>query len=196
MRYSEEHKQQSREKVLNAAAGAIRLQGTAAVSVAAIMKQAGFTHGGFYAHFKSRDMLIAESLGHIFAEQRQMAQQLLADEDALRGLRSYLEKYLSLKHVKNPQKGCPLPLLSGEVTRLPPEARKRFSHGRQQMTVLISDALRRAGHPAPEKEGLIMVAEMVGAMTLARLADKDEEAMQILEPVKSGILLRMDSQSR
>lgn len=195
MRYSEEHKQQSREKVLNAAAGAIRLQGTAAVSVAAIMKQAGFTHGGFYAHFKSRDMLIAESLGYIFAEQRQMALQLLADDDALRGLRSYLERYLSLKHLKNPQKGCPLPLLSGEVSRLPSEARQCFSDGRRKMTVLISDTLRRAGHPTPEKEGLVMVAEMVGAVTLARLAEKDEEAMQILEPVKSGILQRMGVQS-
>ena len=73
MRYDNEHKQKTRAKVLQAAARALRSEGPERVGVAAVMAEAGLTHGGFYAHFKSKDELIAAAIGHMFDESRERA---------------------------------------------------------------------------------------------------------------------------
>src|SRR3954449_9138772 len=55
-------KEETRERILRAAARAIRKHGYEGVGVADVMKEAGLTHGGFYAHFESRDALLVEAL--------------------------------------------------------------------------------------------------------------------------------------
>lgn len=66
MRYSPEHKEKTRAQMLTAAAQQMRLRGPDGVSVAALMRRVGLTHGGFYAHFKSKDQLIAAAVATMF----------------------------------------------------------------------------------------------------------------------------------
>lgn len=191
MRYSAEHKSQSRNKVLMAAAKAIRQQGTAAVSVAAVMSDAGMTHGGFYAHFSSREALIAESVTCMFDEQREKARAMLSAADPVKGITAWLEMYLSLSHVQHPERGCPLPLLSGEIARLSDDARLRFNQGRKAMVDIIAEPLDRLGCPDPVKQSQSLIAEILGAVSLARLAQDDNEALDILSASKASLYRRL-----
>jgi AcrR family transcriptional regulator len=61
-------KEQTRERILRAAARAIRKHGYEGVGVADVMKEAGLTHGGFYAHCASRAALLAAAVGQAGAE--------------------------------------------------------------------------------------------------------------------------------
>jgi TetR/AcrR family transcriptional repressor of nem operon len=76
MRYDAEHRQQTREKVVRKAAEAIREFGPDKISVAELMAKVGLTHGGFYAHFKSKDDLVSEAIAYIFNERYKAARWL------------------------------------------------------------------------------------------------------------------------
>src|SRR5260221_5348812 len=98
MRYGTEHKQRTREKVLKAAAKAIRAKGPDRIGVAEVMADVGLTHGGFYAHFESKDDLVAAAIGQMLEESRARLRHETEGRTAADGLRSYLEFYLSPAH--------------------------------------------------------------------------------------------------
>jgi len=98
MRYDAEHKQKTREKVLKAAAKAIRADGPHRVGVADVMSKAGLTHGGFYAHFTSKDDLIAAAIEQMFDESRIRMARETEDKPPREALRSYIDFYLSSGH--------------------------------------------------------------------------------------------------
>jgi TetR/AcrR family transcriptional regulator, transcriptional repressor for nem operon len=174
MRYDSEHKQQTREKVLKVAAKAIRAEGPRGVGVATIMSKAGLTHGGFYAHFESKDDLIAAAIETMFADARTRLQRELGDKSPAEGLAGYIDFYLSTKHRDAVAHGCPLPALAPELPRLERRARQTFSAGVAHMTTRIANQLASIGHKdAPELANSV-VAELVGALSLAR-AEPDEK---------------------
>ncbi|WP_216674654.1 TetR/AcrR family transcriptional regulator [Paraburkholderia elongata] len=70
MRYSEGHKRETRRRLLKVAADTIRSQGPDQIGVSGIMAEAGLTHGGFYAHFGSKDELVAEAICVMFDESK------------------------------------------------------------------------------------------------------------------------------
>src|ERR1700761_5125709 len=106
MRYDAEHKLKTREKVLDAAAEAIRLDGPHKVGVAEVMTKAGLTHGGFYAHFKSKDDLVACAIGHMFDRSAQRRLDSLKDRPPAEALAAYLDFYLSGGHRDARTTGC------------------------------------------------------------------------------------------
>src|SRR5690349_21849670 len=107
MRYDAEHKERTRRKVLSEAAGAIRQHGPAGVGVAELMAKAGLTHGGFYAHFKSKDELIAEAITEMFDAQYRHFLACVEDREPAKGLALFVENYLSARHRDKPETGCP-----------------------------------------------------------------------------------------
>src|SRR4051812_43101418 len=98
MRYDTEHKQKTRATVVQAAAKAIRADGPDRVAVAAVMAEAGLTHGGFYAHFKSKDDLVAAAIAQMFADAGARLDHETAGREPAEGLSSYVDFYLSKKH--------------------------------------------------------------------------------------------------
>src|SRR5262245_45438020 len=98
MRYPPDHKRETRERVLAEAAKQIRAHGPLGVGVADIMKRAGLTHGGFYAHFKSKDALVAAAIAKMFDGARARWQRATATRDASGGLAAYIDSYLSADH--------------------------------------------------------------------------------------------------
>jgi len=107
-------KQLTHERIVDTAARALRGNGFHGVGVADVMKQAGLTHGGFYAHFPSRDVLLAEALQRAGEHSRERLRRSIAGGEA-RGLsrfRALVDAYLSERHLKEPESGCPVAALA------------------------------------------------------------------------------------
>ncbi len=182
MRYDADHKQKTRERVLKEAAKAIRADGALKVGVAEVMAKAGLTHGGFYAHFPSRDALVGEAIGQMFAEgQSRILTEAREGRPAAEALSAYLDFYLSAAHRDARTSGCPLPFLSADAPRLPEESRKRYADGVARLTGRLADILREMGHADAEGLAGSMLSEMVGALALARAEPDVARADLILD---------------
>jgi TetR/AcrR family transcriptional regulator, transcriptional repressor for nem operon len=169
MRYDTEQKQRTREKVLQVAAKAIRSEGPDRIGVAGVMAEAGLTHGGFYAHFKSKDDLITAAIGQMFDEALARLDHETNHRGPAEGLASYVDFYLSKKHRDTREMGCPVAALSSDLPRLTHEARAAFAAGTQRITQVIQGKLSELRHEQPEAEARSMVAELAGALALARI---------------------------
>ena len=191
MRYAADHKAQTRERVLEEAAAAIRAHGPDGVGVAAIMRGAGLTHGGFYAHWPSKDALLADAIDWMF---RDGAQAYFAEADAHDSravLGRYVDSYLSMRHRDGRARGCPVPILVGEQHRLPVTARDRFAAATVRMMARVRALLERAGVEEAETRAASAVAEMVGAVALARVAD-DAAAKALLAAALASVRGKLD----
>lgn len=175
MRYDPQHKQQTRERILAEAAREIRAAGPHQVAVAGIMARAGLTHGGFYAHFESKDDLIAAAIAQMFAEGRARIVAEMDGRSPAEGLARYIDFYLSRGHRDARTAGCPLPFLAPDLPRLSERARENFAAGVAGLRGRLAMALKDLGQADPDAEASSLLAEMVGALALAR-AEPDADA--------------------
>ncbi|HVJ56052.1 MAG TPA: TetR/AcrR family transcriptional regulator [Aliidongia sp.] len=167
MRYDAEHKERTRARVIAEAAKAIRAEGPDRVGVAAIMSKAGLTHGGFYAHFASKDELITAAIDQMFKEAIGRIERARKDGPA-RLLATYIDFYLSPAHRDARERGCPLPSLSSDLPRLPAAARERYTEGVRDLTGRMSASLAELDRPEPDRLATSALAEMAGAVSLSR----------------------------
>ena len=191
MRYDSEHKERTRQRVLGEAAAAIRAHGPDGVGVAALMAKAGLTHGAFYAHFKSKDDLVAQAISHMFEQSRERFRLHTEDPDAAVALNQYIDMYVSARHRDSPERGCPLPSLSGDLARMPAGARKRFTEGVEHLTRGIAKRLKELDRPAPDRLAASMVAEMMGAVALSRAIDDPAASDRILKTSREALKARI-----
>jgi TetR/AcrR family transcriptional repressor of nem operon len=191
MRYDAEHKQRTRERLLKETAKAIRREGPHKVGVAAIMAKAGLTHGGFYAHFASRDEMIAEGVTEMFRQGRERLAQSLSDRPPAEALKDYVEFYLSPAHRDTRTTGCPLPFLSADAPRLPEPVRARFAEGVLALEASLAEPLRALGRPEAGAEAGSLLAEMVGAVALARAEPDKARSDDMLRRSRERILQRL-----
>src|SRR5580692_10488260 len=124
MRYSREHKQETHAKIVKKAAVLLREKGAHGIGVADIMKEAGLTHGGFYAHFDSRESMLAEAADRAGAESVAVSTRVAATAPPDEALQALVRAYLSKEHVKNMELGCPIAALGSEMPRQAPEVRR------------------------------------------------------------------------
>src|SRR5690349_2615474 len=113
-------KEASHERIVAAAARAIRRSGYDGTGVADIMKEAGLTHGAFYAHFPSREAMLAEAARRACAESASVAADVAASVPPDQALTALLHAYLSAEHLAQIEKGCPLAALGSETARQTP----------------------------------------------------------------------------
>lgn len=172
------HKAKTRARILDEAASAIRVSGAQGVSVAELMKRAGLTHGGFYAHFESRDDLVAHAIDRMFQDSAAMVARYLGEEP---DLSAFIDYYLSEASWRRVERGCPMPGLAGEVSRMPPLARQRFEEGIIAFREGIARALAARGTLDVEATAASVLAELVGAMTLARSLSDEGQALAFLD---------------
>src|SRR6058998_107126 len=114
-RTSARSKEATHERIVNVASRAIRRSGYDGTGVADIMKEAGLTHGGFYAHFKSREEMLAEAADHAGAESVAMATRVAAAAPTGEALYAMLHFYLSKEHIEGRENGCPIAALGSEM---------------------------------------------------------------------------------
>ncbi len=185
MRYEADHKEKTRQRVLKEAAKAIREEGPHRVAVAEVMAKAGLTVGGFYAHFRSRDDLVAQAIDQMFAEGRKPPRAGLSPKEALA---ADIDSYLSSDHRDARDYGCPLPYLAADLPRLTDAARDRFAAGAAKVRARIAGKLMAIGAPDPDAQASSVLSEMVGAVALARAEPEPTASDAILE--RSRVALR------
>jgi TetR/AcrR family transcriptional repressor of nem operon len=169
MSWPKDHKSRTRERIVQAAAAAFRAGGISGVRLEDVMANAGLTHGGFYAHFASKDELLGESLEHASGETVEMLSKPLA---ALQGddrFRALIDAYLSPAHVAHPERGCPLASLGPEIARAGGTTQRNLAEGVRArldwMRQLRSEGQRDA---VSDNQVIGMLACMVGGLILAR----------------------------
>lgn len=117
MPWSRQHKSATRQRILDAAAIAFRERGIEQTSVADVMQRAGLTHGGFYAHFKSKEELVSEAVKHASEQVSKIFDVPDECESTEAGLLEILAAYLSVAHMEHPERGCPVAALGAELIR-------------------------------------------------------------------------------
>jgi TetR/AcrR family transcriptional repressor of nem operon len=185
------HKERTRQRILDEAAAIMRVVGTEGIGVAALMKRVGLTHGGFYAHFTSRDDLVANVIDRMFNETGERLNALSPLPEGAARLTRLIDHYLSPEARNAPEHNCPMPSLAGEASRLPDEARARFTLGIQEMQALIARSLQSMGHAQPQSLASSAQAELIGAMALARAIQDDVVAEQLLADSRSQLKRRL-----
>jgi TetR/AcrR family transcriptional repressor of nem operon len=192
MRYDADHKQKSRERVIAEAAKAIRSDGPQAISVAGVMGAAGLTHGAFYAHFENRDALLLAGIERMFEEGSARIQtETGRGVSPKAALTSYIGFYLSRSHRDSRTSGCPLPFLAAEAPRLNEEMRERYAQGVQSLTGALANLLREMAYPDPDTTAASVLAEMVGAVSLARAEPDSERSYAILSASRASLKTRL-----
>lgn len=185
MRYPEGHKEAVRERIVAAAAKALREHGLSGVSIPALMKSAGLTHGGFYAHFKNRDELVAAA---VEAAGLQTARSVFGDDVPLADT---LRVYLSQTHVEHPERGCVVAALGAGAARQGRPVRRAFANVATGLLRLVDAKLRpKITNHEPSDEALRLASTMVGAVVLARLVNDAALAERLLGAARLSLPTR------
>lgn len=191
MRYDRDHKAQTRARIVQAAAAGIRARGAEAIRVGDVMAHAGLTHGGFYAHFPSKEALVAEAIAQAFEDQYASFLRHLDAPDPAAGLAGLIDSYLSDAHVRAPESGCPMPPLAGEVARMPDVARNQMEAGWARLVSGVEVLLFRLGLPDAPSLAVSVINEMVGALVLARLVADEPTRQRILAGSRLALRQRL-----
>jgi len=191
MRYEAEHKQRTRERVVQEASEAIRRHGPGKVGVAALMAKAGLTHGGFYAHFKSKDDLVVAAISHMFDDQYERFTKWTEGMPPAQAIGHFIERYLSPLHRDHPEKGCPVAALSAEVGRMSSKARKGFDAGVSRMVRGLADLIRALPRPDADTLATSVLAEMVGALAISRAVADPNLSRKTLEAARQSVKARI-----
>jgi TetR/AcrR family transcriptional repressor of nem operon len=181
MRYADDHKQQTHERLVREASAMLREEGPDRLSVAALMAKLGLTHGGFYAHFRSKDALIAEAIDATFAHTAERFAKRIQGLPPAEALSLHIDSYLSALHQDGRADGCPLPAIAADVARLGPLAKAKFGNGIERFHTLIASLFEAMEHDPKEARELAvsLYCEMAGAIALARAVENPEQAREI-----------------
>ncbi|MBD5606318.1 MAG: TetR/AcrR family transcriptional regulator [Candidatus Eremiobacteraeota bacterium] len=191
MRRDTERKQHTRRRVLKVAARAIRAEGPHRIAVARVMRGAGLTHGGFYAHFTSKADLVAQAIDVMFDEAIANMSAEAAGRPPRAALLAIVDRYLSIAQRDATETGCPIPKLASDVPRLPSAARRAFARGVERFEALIAAPLRALNLADADGVASIVLAEMVGALTLAR-ASGGIRSKRLLATARAHIVTRFE----
>lgn len=181
MRYSPEHKQETRRRIVRAAARQFRRRGGKGLAIADLMRELDLTHGGFYKHFESKQQLLAEAITKGFNEMEAGIVDAVTKAKPGTELKTIIEYYLSLEHCANPGTGCPIAALASEIAHYPRVVRIEIDRAMQQRVKRIATFLPGETAKEQERNCLVLLSGMVGAVNLARAAIDLESRKTILE---------------
>ena len=182
-------KEETRSRILRAAARALRKHGYEGVGVADVMKEAGLTHGGFYAHFESRDALLAAAAEQAGAESNERLSRAMASARPGEELAALVDTYLSDPHVAAPEEGlgCAIAAAGSELPRQQPEVRRAAGRRIKELIGLVERQFPDWGKSAAHEKAMAITATMVGALLLARAADDPQLSRSIRKAARELI---------
>ncbi len=178
MRYSKDHKQATRERILEAAGRRFKEDGIDGAGVATVMSDAGLTNGAFYNHFKSKEDLVANVLVDQLRAQRQSFE---AESPDRAGLEAFIRFYLSPEHRDQRAEGCPSAALLDEIGRRPAATRQVFTDELLAISDDIAARLDPRAAEAARPEALALFGMMIGTLQLARALSDRELSDQLLD---------------
>ena len=190
MRYSREHKRETHARIVKRASVRLREKGAHGIGVADLMKDAGLTHGGFYAHFASREALVIEAFAYAMDRSTERWRKLGEQTAPEKRLAAIVESYLTTVHRDDPGHGCAVPTLGAEIARESPKTRKAFAAKLEQMIDMLAEQISDLPRKAARKQAMAAVATMMGTMVLARIAGTGEFSDEILAAGREAVLDR------
>ena len=191
MRYDQNHKERTRARVLAEAAAAIRSKGIERVGVAEVMAGAGLTHGGFYAHFASKDDLVAHAVTYMLDAAYAWLLRHTEGREPADALSNYVDAYLAPSFRDDRAHGCPIAGLSADLPNMPEAASARFAEGTERLVGALAKLLKKLGAKNPEALAWSAMAEMAGALTLSRTVSDPRTSNAILRHSRAMVKSRL-----
>lgn len=187
MRYSAEHKQQTRQRIVRAAARRFRSRGTGA-TIGTLMRDLRLTHGGFYRHFGSKEQLFLEAFEQSLRELSSKA--LEAMRQAPRGaeVKVLIEHYLDAEHASDVAGGCPVAALTTEIARRPAKARSDFLRVLLKHIGEVAKYIPGATNEDRERKARVLFSGMAGTLNVARVIVDDQQRRRFLDDAKQFYL--------
>jgi TetR/AcrR family transcriptional repressor of nem operon len=196
MRYSREHKLETHARIVKKASVRLRERGAHGIGVADLMKDAGLTHGGFYAHFDSREALVIEAFAYAMDRSRERWRKLAEQTPPDKRLATIVDSYLTAVHRDDPGHGCAIPSLGAEIARESPKTRKAFAAKLDQMIEMLAAQVPDTSQKASRKRALDTLATMMGTLVLARIAGNGNFSDEILAAGRAAVLDRASAPKR
>ena len=176
MRLTKEQAEQNRHLIVETASRMFRLHGVENVAVADVMKEAGFTHGGFYNHFKSKDELAAEAIASAFDVANDLWEKLASRRRSQESLSSFVARYLSPQHRDTKSGGCPGSALPIDAARNGKAVQTAFVKGIETYLDLIA-AQMDGDEQQARQQAIALFSGLVGAMMLSRAVKKSDPTL-------------------
>jgi TetR/AcrR family transcriptional repressor of nem operon len=191
MRYRPEHKAEVHQKIVKDASRRVRAEGLSGAAVAAVMRDTGLTHGGFYKHFGSKDELLLESLREAFRDIGDKLVRVAEQSRSEAGWKAIVKSYLSLEYCDHAERGCPLPALAPEMARVDETMKS------QVLAELVNYRDRMLpfmpGRRTADKERAFFVifSMMIGAVEIARMMPDRAAQEKVLASTREFLLRNM-----
>ena len=172
MRLTREQAEQNRRLIVDTASRMFRLQGLENVAVADVMKESGFTHGGFYNHFKSKDELAAEAVASAFDHAaKNLSEDIASGNDPQKALNSILANYLSPAHRDTSTGGCPATAFPVDSARSGKDVQAAFADGIEAYLEIFAGRMDGDKREARQR-AVALLSGIVGALLLSRAVKK------------------------
>jgi TetR/AcrR family transcriptional repressor of nem operon len=181
----------TRRNILAGASAALRRLGPERISVASLMGSLDLTHGGFYAHFKSKEDLTAEAVTYAFDEISATMMKVTEGRSPREALIAAIDQYASAESRDCIEKSCPSTSLANDAPRFPSLARQRFAEGLERFPTRVERLLRAIGHEDPHNAARSAVSELLGAMIVARATLDPESANEVLAVSRDAVKKRL-----
>ncbi|GAA3854672.1 TetR/AcrR family transcriptional regulator [[Pseudomonas] carboxydohydrogena] len=181
MRYARNHKAATRERILQGAVTRLKENGSGGIAIAELMEDAGLTHGGFYAHFKSRDALVEESFRHALEGIAQRWRARAEKAPRGEGLEAIVNGYLTREHRDDASGGCALPAIGAELARSSARTRRIFTERLEDAIDAVAAQSAESPAKVAREEAIGVIATMVGSLLLARAAGHEQLSADILK---------------
>jgi len=188
MRKSREEAALTRQRIVEAASTEFRRDGIAGTGLAGFMGSAGLTHGGFYKHFESKDDVLRESLELAALTWADNIGAAMPRSPGARRLAAIVNDYLSLQHRDNVAGGCPFVALGSELSRASEAVRETATEGLEQLIDVIAAELPDLSPAAAKRQAQVILATMIGALTMARMVDDPDLSASILRQARKSLI--------
>jgi TetR/AcrR family transcriptional repressor of nem operon len=181
MRYVQDHRRQTHDRIVENASYGLRQKGAEGLSVVDLMKLAGLTHGGFYNHFDSRATLVSEAIAFAMDQTTERWKKLTNDKANGERFEALIADYLSPRHRDNPKHGCALPTLAADVARSGPSEQQALASKLEKMIDVFVELL--PGEPPRQARQIATgaIAAMVGSIVLSRAVGAGKLSDRILD---------------
>ncbi len=184
-------KKETHERIVDVAARAIRRRGYAGVGVADVMKEAGLTHGGFYAHFDSREALLVEALERAGRESGEAVRRAV-EQGAAKGVsafRAFVEAYLADEHLVSLEIGCPVAALASDIPRQSGALQEASAARVRRLVAGVQSTLPQASRATAS----VVAGTLVGTLQLARAMGANADARAVLSAARRGLIQQYDT---
>lgn len=188
MRYSRQHKLETHARIVKKASVRLRERGAHGIGVADLMKDAGLTHGGFYAHFDSREALVIEAFTHAMDRSTEHWRKLAEQTTPEKRLAKLVNTYLTPVHRDDPGHGCAIPALGAEIARESAKTRRVFAGRLEQMIDTLAEQIQGVPRKAARKQAMSAMATMMGTLVMARIAGTGDFSEEILTAGREAVL--------